>query len=89
LKDSVQDGVNGLTFEVVPGVMKSPYNVDATVKAAAEAFQRAIEIFADKTQFETMRTRGMLEDNSWENRLREGYEPLFKYVLDNGSSRCR
>lgn len=84
LKDSVKDGVNGITFEIVPGANGANYDYTKTQDNIVEAFGRAVTLFHNASELKAMRVRAMTEDHSWEKRIKESYLPLFKYVLTEG-----
>lgn len=78
LADSVKPGQNGIRFAIEPQADGTGYDTAATAEAAQRAFQEAIALYRDPERLNSMRVRGMSENNSWDGRIRSDFMALFQ-----------
>jgi starch synthase len=74
LRDTVEDGVTGFTFEAY------------TSEAFAEASFRALDCFADPPRWQSMVRRGMAHDFSWERSVSR-YVDVYRRALARSAAR--
>lgn len=78
LKDSVKDGKNGVTFEIVPAADGKGYDIQATRQSVARGLSRAIALYSRRADYQRIQANGMREDNSWKGRIISRFIPYFQ-----------
>jgi starch synthase len=79
LSDSVISGVNGILFNIIHG--QNSYDKAATTHSMIRALNEAIAVYRDPVARAKMQRNGMLENNSWDSRVKTYFNPLFERLL--------
>lgn len=87
LLDSVQEGRNGLLFQIHEGLEGQSYDKNATRESAQAVFRKAIALYGNQERMNEMRLNAMSEDHSWSSRIQKHFRSLFEYVLNHGPDR--
>lgn len=85
LLNSVKQDRTGILFPIIEGKGNQPYDREATLNSAFEAFEKAVLLYKDPVKVSQMRKAAMAEDHSWQGRIKKDFRVLFDYVLNEGS----
>jgi starch synthase len=87
LINSVKEGITGFFIKVVEGKNGENYDIAATRDNIVKVIQKAAEFYKDKEKLRQMQVAGMLENNSWTDRVQKEIIPMLKYVLTESSKK--